>query len=240
MNFKLLLASFTLLCFTLAVEAQYRDAYFDETSDAELCAKKRCGRTKPKGSMCTVESDSTGRRRARCSCPKHCTNDYTGPVCSIYGREYDNKCLLHKEACRKRRFIKVAYDGHCIASQAKCERDELRQFPFRLLAWFVHLKQNEDFGTIDPSVTLEAMRAEKRQEVANWKFSKLDHDSDNVLTQRELRNFRYSLMPLEHCAKSFFRKCDKNRDSKLQMTEWNECFVSGAWRWYENRDDGIY
>ena len=53
------------------------------------------------------------------------------------------------------------------ASQAKCERDELRQFPFRLLAWFVHLKQNEDFGTIDPSVTLEAMRAEKRQEVAN-------------------------------------------------------------------------
>lgn len=226
-----------LLTFYLAnlIEAQEQDYYFDRVSNDELCARKRCGKVKPKGSMCIVVRNSQGYREARCHCPMDCSKEYSGPVCSIYGREYNNKCLLHKEACRKRRFIRVAYEGNCIASQANCEQEELRQFPFRLLAWFVHLKQNDDFGTIDPDTTLEQMTEEKRQNIADWKFGLLDHNDDGQLNQRELRNFRYALMPLEHCSATFFKKCDINNDKKIQKSEWDNCFVTGAWDWYEHR-----
>jgi len=233
---KIVGVTVVVLYFVTFIEATRQDSYFDRRfSDEELCARKRCGKVKPKGSMCTVEVDEFGRREAKCHCPTSCSRDNVTPVCSIYGREYNNKCFLHKEACRKRRHIRVAYEGNCIASQAKCEQEELRQFPFRLLAWFVHLKQDNDFGTIDPSATLEQMTEEKRQNVADWKFERLDRNNDDILSQRELKNFRYSLMPLEHCSKTFFKKCDMNKDNKIQKLEWDNCFVTGAWEWYEHR-----
>lgn len=216
-------------------QAMTADRYFDQLSNAELCARKRCGKSKPRGAMCTIVRDEQGRRQAKCFCPLSCSRNDQSPVCSIYGREYDNTCFLHLEACRKRRYIKVAYPGNCIASQAKCEESELDQFPFRLLAWFVHLRHNNEFGTIENAANGTEMTREERQEAAEWKFAKLDRNSNGELTQRELRNFRYALMPLEHCAKNFFKKCDENRDNKLQKSEWDSCFVLGAWEWYALR-----
>ena len=53
-----------------------------------------------------------------------------------------------------------------LASQRRCEPEERKQFPFRLMDWFVHLKQNDDFGTVDPGKTLTTITEDERRDVA--------------------------------------------------------------------------
>lgn len=62
-------------------------------------------------------------------------------MCSVLGRTYRNECLLHKEACRKRRRTGLAHTGPCLVPKAKCTEEELSQFPYRLLDWFLLLSR---------------------------------------------------------------------------------------------------
>jgi len=229
------------LCLTLIIliinntqARKIKRSILDKLSDYEICSLKRCGRVKPKGSMCKVVVSEDGFREASCFCPKSCPK-INSPVCSIYGKQYNSECLLHMEACRKKRYMRIANQGECIASQERCAADELKQFPFRLLAWFVHLKQNDEFGTIDPTHTIKKMNADELESISNWKFEKLDKNNNSELSARELKRFRYALMPLEHCSKDFFRKCDENSDGKVQKVEWDNCFVNRAIQWYDNK-----
>lgn len=173
---------------------------------------------------------------ASCVCPTNCDHEAVSPVCSVYGREYDNLCLLHKEGCSKKKNIRLAYKGHCIASQRRCEPEERKQFPFRLMDWFVHLKQNDDFGTVDPAKTLTTITDDERMNVAVWKFQTMDKNKDQKLSQRELRRFRYALMPMEHCAADFFKFCDNNKDGTIHATEWSKCLVDDGMKWFLHRE----
>jgi len=53
-----------------------------------------------------------------------------------------------------------------LASQTKCRAEELRQFPFRLLDWFVHLKDTNEFGSVDPRKTITTINLVERRETA--------------------------------------------------------------------------
>lgn len=41
------------------------------------------------------------------------------PVCSVLGKTYGNECLLHKEACRKRRRTGLAHSGPCLGKHTQ-------------------------------------------------------------------------------------------------------------------------
>ncbi|CAK8679314.1 unnamed protein product [Clavelina lepadiformis] len=206
----------------------------DLLSDERLCMRKKCGR-KPKGSWCQVLTKN-GKRRPTCVCPEECDANEAAPVCSVYGRQYDNKCFLHLEACKKKRKINVAYEGPCIASQTKCHSEQLREFPFRLMDWFVHLKDTDEFGSIDPRKSFPRTKTkQEREELAMWKFESLDKNNDEGLTNKELKRFRFALMPMEHCAKDFFKKCDANKNKKVELSEWKSCLVDQGWEWYQER-----
>uniref|UniRef100_A0A8C5HQ54 Kazal-like domain-containing protein n=1 Tax=Gouania willdenowi TaxID=441366 RepID=A0A8C5HQ54_GOUWI len=43
------------------------------------------------------------------------------PVCSVLGKTYGNECLLHKEACRKRRSILLAHTGACLSKHTQMQ-----------------------------------------------------------------------------------------------------------------------
>nr|XP_002735796.1 PREDICTED: SPARC-like isoform X1 [Saccoglossus kowalevskii] len=214
-----------LLCLAAAKEWQ-------ETYDKDLCAKVKC--KKPPGSMCTVV-EKNGEPSTTCSCPTECSDEYE-PVCSVFGREYDNRCKLHLQACSKRKHIAVAFEGKCIASQEPCSADEYMQFPHRLLLWFVHLKEIDEFGSIHPDSSLRTMDVAEREEIAKWKFDLLDRKGDGKLDRRDLRDFRYALMPLEHCADEFFKSCDVDNNVKLTLDEWYDCLKVSS-ESYEDSDE---
>ncbi len=44
------------------------------------------------------------------------------PVCSVMGKTYSNECLLHKEACRKKRRIGKAHSGACIGTHTDTQK----------------------------------------------------------------------------------------------------------------------
>ncbi len=44
------------------------------------------------------------------------------PVCSVMGKTYSNECLLHKEACRKKRRIGKAHSGSCIGTHTQTQK----------------------------------------------------------------------------------------------------------------------
>ncbi|XP_078493859.1 SPARC isoform X2 [Ciona intestinalis] len=223
------------LCGTVEAKKRKRSqAKLDLLPDEKLCARKRCGR-KPKGSWCQIVRDENGHRTPTCVCPRSCNTTHIEPVCSMYGRQYDSECLMHLEACKKRKNIKLAYEGACIASQAKCQSHELQQFPFRLLDWFVHLKDVDEFGSVDYQKTVMSLSESDRRAVAQWKFQHLDRNKDGKLSNKEIKRFRFALMPLEHCAKHFFKKCDLDKNRKLSSDEWSECLVTRALTWYQGR-----
>ncbi|XP_077999290.1 SPARC-like [Glandiceps talaboti] len=190
-----------------------------ETWEQDPCEFKKC--KKPVGSMCQVV-EKKGRKTAECVCPEEC-DDEDSPVCSVYGRQYDNRCKLHKLACKKGKYIRVAYEGKCIASQEPCQDYEYEQFPRRLLEWFLHLKENDEFGSINPRSTTRSLSMQEKRSLAEWKFDLLDRKGDKKLDRRDFRDFRYSLMPLEHCADDFFKGCDDNGNKKITLDEWFEC-----------------
>nr|XP_015195719.1 PREDICTED: SPARC-like [Lepisosteus oculatus]XP_015195720.1 PREDICTED: SPARC-like [Lepisosteus oculatus]XP_015195721.1 PREDICTED: SPARC-like [Lepisosteus oculatus] len=194
------------------------------------CLQKKC--LKPKGSWCQVFTGENGVQKTKCVCPRACSSKLD-PVCSNYGRQYNNECLLHKEACSKRRYIKVSYYGKCLAKQAPCSKGELAEFPYRLLNWFLHLREIDEFEKVNDSSTHAFMSKRERKGLAKWRFDLLDVGKDGVLSKRDLLEFRYHLMPLEHCASEFFKSCDADGDQSVSLQEWIYCLVEKSEKWYE-------
>lgn len=186
---------------------------------AEICRDVVCN--KPRGSWCTSQMKK-GKEKAVCACPEDCP-DVFQPVCSVYGRQFDNLCKLHLYTCKKGKNIPMAYEGECIASQKKCKRDEYEQFPVRLLDWFMHLHQIDEFGRLDPNTNIKQVTSEERVMYATWKFNLLDEKKDGYLDKRDLLNFRYALMPLEHCANDFFKSCANKKSKKISLEGWIQC-----------------
>lgn len=204
--------------------------YYGRTEPEQLCRLMKC--RKPAGSVCHVVTTENGTRIPKCMCPKTCPGEQK-PVCSAYGRQYDNACLLYKEACRRRRRIGISYYGECIARQGACSDAEGGQFPFRLLEWFLHLKEIDAFGTVDPSSSQASLDRQQRTLLAAWKFAALDREGDGELSRRDIKDLRFRLMPLEHCAEQFFRSCDKNDNKMISEEEWTSCLVERSESWYE-------
>uniref|UniRef100_A0A7N6AQH8 Kazal-like domain-containing protein n=1 Tax=Anabas testudineus TaxID=64144 RepID=A0A7N6AQH8_ANATE len=48
-----------------------------------------------------------------------CSEGLESGVCSVLGKTYGNECLLHKEACRKRRHIGLAHTGPCLGKHTQ-------------------------------------------------------------------------------------------------------------------------
>ncbi|XP_071952588.1 SPARC-like [Antedon mediterranea] len=175
----------------------------------------------PVGSMCVVVEKGT-KLKPSCVCPEECPTEVE-PVCSVYGKQYDNLCTLHKVACEKKRAIPVAFLSECIAKSTPCAQSELEDFPHRLLEWFLHLRETEELGKVNPENNIRNIDISERIELAEWKFQQLNRNKkDNKLDRRDLREFRYALMPLEHCADNFFSMCDKG-DNVITLDEWIEC-----------------
>ncbi|XP_070545250.1 SPARC-like [Ptychodera flava] len=207
------------LCVTTNIIRAQQETWKELWEESDPCATKKC--KKPAGSMCEVV-EKNGRKTATCVCPTECPHQLDR-VCSVYGRQYDNLCQLHLEACNKKKHIGVAYKGKCIASQDRCENDEIAQFPHRLLQWFQHLREVDEFGTVDMESSISTLSVQRRQALAQWKFNELDRKGDGKLDRRDLKNFRYALMPLEHCASKFFNGCDADSNKKITLEEWFDC-----------------
>ncbi|XP_041485866.1 SPARC-like [Lytechinus variegatus] len=198
----------------------------------DLCKDVNC--KKPRGSWCQV-IEVDGSPKATCVCPKNCAGEDVNPVCSVFGKQYDNECQLHRYACKKKKNIPMAFKKPCIASQGVCTPDEFAQFPYRLLEWFMHLKEKDEFGRIDPNRRITLVDNDLRHQIAMWKFNALDRNNNGELDKAELLKIRYSLMPLEHCAHPFFTRC-ANRERKevdgrkpdkksITVAEWTDCLA---------------
>ncbi|XP_056290966.1 follistatin-related protein 1 [Pseudoliparis swirei] len=149
MNLSLTFALFLLLsldsCTTMGDRAQCRQRQAEESlrpyvgrvEPEELCELLKCH--SPAGSWCQVVQDN-GVLVPKCVCPQSCPRQ-RAPVCSVLGKTYRNQCLLHKEACRKRRRTGLAHAGPCLVPKANCTEEELSQFPYRLLDWFLLLSR---------------------------------------------------------------------------------------------------
>ncbi|KAK6482188.1 SPARC protein [Huso huso] len=209
--------------------------YIGRVEPEELCKLLKC--YKPVGSWCQVVEED-GVRVPKCVCPKSCPRQ-VAPVCSVLGKTYGNQCLLHKEACRKRRRTGLAHQGHCIVPEAVCSEGEYGQFPFRLLDWFLLLSRMGDPGSNNtssiPSTPLpqSCLSREQRRRLAEWRFGVLDQNKDGKLGRRDLKKLRYKHMPLEHCAQRFFQSCDADSNKKVTLREWTGCLVDRSEIWFQ-------
>ena len=61
-----------------------------------------------KGRMCVINSDFS----TTCVCPEACPDDYS-PVCSVYLRQFNSTCKLHKFACRLEIMMGIERKGEC-------------------------------------------------------------------------------------------------------------------------------
>jgi len=61
-----------------------------------------------KGRMCVINSDFS----TTCVCPEACPDDYS-PVCSVYLRQFNSTCRLHKFACRVEIIMGIERKGEC-------------------------------------------------------------------------------------------------------------------------------
>ncbi|XP_072038229.1 SPARC-like [Amphiura filiformis] len=199
--------------------------------EQDPCLDKRC--KKPAGSMCipVLKGD---KWKPKCKCPEDCTNERLDPVCSVYGKQYNNLCELHLYGCNKGKNIMMAYKGECVASQEECVKDELMQFPHRVLEWFLHLKEIDEFGQLDSNNNIRKISDEERETISRWKFDQLDRKHDDSLDARDLKEFRFALMPLEHCASKFFAMCDIDKNSKISYEEWTDCLMI-----YDRPEEGV-
>ncbi|XP_028279838.1 follistatin-related protein 1 [Parambassis ranga] len=111
--------------------------YIGRVEPKKLCELLKC--YSPMGSWCQVVEEN-GVLIPKCVCPQSCPRQ-RAPVCSVLGKTYGNECLLHKEACRKRRRTGLAHTGPCLVPKAECTEEELGQFPYRLMDWFLLLSR---------------------------------------------------------------------------------------------------
>lgn len=201
--------------------------YIGRVEPEKLCELLKCH--SPAGSWCQVVQEN-GVRVPMCVCPQSCPRQ-RAPVCSALGKTYGNECLLHKEACRKRRRTALAHTGPCLVSRAKCTEEELGQFPYRLLDWFLLLsRMGQSYVPAAPSQT--CLSHTQRTLLAQQRFTMLDKNNDGKLSRRDLRKLRYKRMPLEHCAIPFFQSCDSDRNRKVTLQEWTTCLVDHTEAWF--------
>nr|XP_021328860.1 follistatin-related protein 1-like isoform X2 [Danio rerio] len=122
--------------------------YLGRVDPESLCQLLKCH--SPIGSWCQVVKEE-GVLTPKCVCPSTCPRQ-RAPVCSVLGKTYSNECLLHKEACRKKRRIGKAHNGACLVSETGCSEEEFGQFPYRLLDWFLLLsRMGERYTPAAPS-----------------------------------------------------------------------------------------
>ncbi|XP_029554377.1 SPARC isoform X2 [Salmo trutta] len=173
--------------------------YLGRVDPVQLCELLKCH--SPMGSWCQVVQDN-GVLVPKCVCPKTCP--WQGaPVCSVLGKTYGNECLLHREACHKRRRIGLAHIGPCLVPKANCTEEEYGQFPYRLMDWFLLLsRMGESYAPY--ALPQSCLSHAQRTQLAQRRFALLDKNKDGKLSQRDLRKLRYKRMPLEQCANFFF------------------------------------
>ncbi|XP_067093065.1 SPARC-like protein 1 [Osmerus mordax] len=203
--------------------------YIGRVDPAKLCELLKC--RSPIGSWCQVVPEH-GLLVPKCVCPQTCPRK-RAPVCSVLGKTYGNECLLHEEACRKRRRIGLAHAGPCLVPQANCTEEEFGQFPYRLLDWFLLLsRMGKSYTPAAPPQS--CLSHARRTELAQRRFILLDRNRDGKLSRRDLRKLRYKRMPLEHCATDFFKSCDQNRNRKVTLREWTSCLVDRSETWFHS------
>ncbi|XP_038060376.1 SPARC-like [Patiria miniata] len=187
--------------------------------EVDPCISHIC--RKPRYGICITE-EIDGKLEANCDCPESCPDTAVKPVCSVYGKQYDSLCHLRLYACKRQRSYPLAYKKPCVASQLPCDKEELKEFPHRLLEWFLHLREMDELKQLDPNSNIRKLDNAGREKVAKWKFDELDRKHDGLLDRRDLREFRYALMPLEHCADDFFQECYAGART-IDLARWNEC-----------------
>ncbi|XP_052475836.1 SPARC-like protein 1 [Carassius gibelio] len=203
--------------------------YLGRVDPESLCKLLKCH--SPIGSWCQVVKEG-GVLTPKCVCPKTCQQQGAA-VCSVMGKTYSNDCLLHKEACRKKRRIGKAHNGACLVSEAECSEEEFGQFPYRLQDWFLLLsRMGEKYTPAAPSQI--CLTHTQRIQLAERRFVLLDRNQDGKLSRRDLRKLRYKRMPLEHCAQRFFQSCDKNKNKEVTLREWTSCLVDRSERWFQD------
>ncbi|XP_066514517.1 SPARC-like protein 1 [Hoplias malabaricus] len=241
MNLRLLLLLILLLltfnlCVSKGGRAQRRQRetelmlkpYLGRVDPVVLCTLLKCWI--PVGSWCVVVRDGDDLV-PKCVCPTTCPRQ-EAPVCSVVGKTYSNECLLHKEACRLKRRIGKSHSGRCLVSAAVCSEQELAQFPFRLLNWFLLLSRIGEKYTTAP--TQQCLTHTQRVTLAQRKFLSLDHNRDGKLSWTDLRKLHYESMPLEHCTTTFFKSCDQNKNKKVSLGEWTSCLVMRSEHLFQN------
>ncbi|XP_033644478.1 SPARC-like [Asterias rubens] len=186
--------------------------------DHNPCYGYRC--RKPSYAIC-ISKEIDGILQPVCECPESCP-DIVKPVCSVYGKQYDSLCHLRLFACKKQRSYPLAYPKPCVASQEPCSEFELNEFPHRLLEWFLHLREIDELRELNPNSNIRKLTNAGREKLAKWKFDLLDRKHDGLLDRRDLREFRYGLMPLEHCAEDFFNGCSQGSKT-INLEQWNTC-----------------
>ncbi|KAM9804132.1 SPARC [Neosynchiropus ocellatus] len=193
----------------------------------KLCKLLKCH--SPVGSWCQVIEEN-GVPIPKCVCPQSCPRQ-RAPVCSVLGKTYGNECLLHKEACRKRRRTGLAHRGPCLVPKAGCTMEELGQFPYRLLDWFLLLSRMGKFY-VPAGPSQICLSHDQRLQLAQNQFITLDRNKDGKLSRRDLRKLQYKRMPLERCAAQFFQSCDRNGNRRVTLREWTACLVERSEAWF--------
>ncbi|KAM9434112.1 SPARC-like protein 1 [Clarias gariepinus] len=199
--------------------------YVGRVDAVALCGLMKC--YSPTGSQCQVVKNGD-ILVPKCVCPITCPRQ-NAPLCSVLGKTYINECLLHKESCRKKQRIGKAHDGPCLEAGV-CSDLELGQFPYRLLDWFLLISRMGKQYTAAHTTSCITNR-HRVQLAQNW-FSILDRNKNGKLSMKDLKKLHYKKMPLEHCANTFFKSCDKNRNNKVTVNEWISCLVDRSERWF--------
>ncbi|CAL8369166.1 unnamed protein product [Gadus morhua 'NCC'] len=202
--------------------------YLGRVDPEKLCELLKCH--SPTGSWCQVVRNN-GVLIPKCVCPRSCPRE-RAPVCSVTGRTYGNECLLHKEACRKRRRNELAHRGPCLIPKGDCTEEEFGQFPYRVLNWFLLLSRmggSYASAAVPPQTCISHGQ---RLQLAQRRFHLLDRNKDGRLSRRDLKKLRYKKMPLEHCALQFFQSCDSNHNRKVTLPEWTSCLVNRSEAWF--------
>lgn len=209
-----------LLCFTLACVCLLTTATAEQSpvKPKDPCQRVFC----TKGRMCVVNED----RSTTCVCPESCPEEYN-PVCSVYRTEFNNKCELHKFACRLGVMVGIERQGKCDDEGDKwkwgpCSTSSLQQFHDRYLEYLMFAREKE----LDPDFPLESKRLEsltyeERKAIIEWEFYGMDKNHNDILDKDEIK---LMIDPNEDCMIGFMKSCDYDQKPGISRKEWNECF----------------
>ncbi|KAL9967753.1 hypothetical protein ACROYT_G026045 [Oculina patagonica] len=173
-----------------------------------------------KGRMCVVNED----RSTTCVCPESCPDEYK-PVCSVYLREFINKCELHKFACRIGIMMGIERIGKCDTKGndfVPCPVSSLLQFHDRYLEYLMVARELE----LDPNFNIESKRLEsltyeERQAIIEWEFYSQDKNHNDILDADEIESM---IDRDEDCMVGFMKSCDYDHQKGISLREWNTCF----------------